>query len=181
VGNRVPERVYDACHPLGHESDAREGKGLALREDAESAAVFHRRPWDEGPLPAAEGMLAMADDELLHHIEGLPADHELDESLLLVVRSSRHFFIRQEAAKKVRDARLLLDYAEDRHVGQILARRMSRVEDVDYLERLVAGSQHLDVRKSAQAQLARLRQHLDGRCGQGPESAPQAGLANPRP
>jgi hypothetical protein len=50
--------------------------------------------------------------------------------------------------------------AQDRHVGQILARRMSRVEDLGYLEHLARESQHLDVRKAAQAQMARLRAHL---------------------
>jgi len=42
-------------------------------------------------------------------------------------------------------------------VGQILARRLSRIEDIAYLESLVQRSHHLDVRKAARAQLAMLR------------------------
>ena len=116
-----------------------------------------RREWREGPDPEAGGLLALGDDELLHQIESLPDEHALDASLLAVVCSDRHFFLRQAAAKRIRDTRLLLAHAQDRHVGQILARRMSRIEDAAYLEHLIAHSHHLDVRRAARAQLAELR------------------------
>ncbi len=121
-----------------------------------------RRPWHSAPASRPESFLALHDDELLHRIQSLPPDHTLDESLLRVIRSDRHFFIRQEAAKRIRDARLLLDCAEDRHVGQILARRMSRIEDIEYLERLATESLHLDVRKAALCQIDHLRRLLGG-------------------
>jgi uncharacterized coiled-coil protein SlyX len=115
-----------------------------------------RRPWTEGPEPSdgpAAAWLSLTDDELLFRIEALPADHAHDGTLLDVVRSTRHFFIRQEAAKKIRDRELLKDHSGDRHIGQILVRGMTRAEDVAYLERLVAESRHLEVRKAAEAQL----------------------------
>ncbi len=95
----------------------------------------------------------MSDDELLYRIEALPADHDLDHGLLEVVRSERHFFVRQEAAKRIRDPHLLKDHSGDRHIGQILVRGMTRTEDVAYLEKLIAESRHLEVRKAAEAQL----------------------------
>jgi hypothetical protein len=119
-----------------------------------------RRPWRTGPDTHVGGWLALDDDELLHHIETLAPDHAMDETLIRIVRSDRHFFVRQEAAKRVHDTKLLEDYENDRHVGQILARRMSRIEDLAYLERLAAHSRHLDVRKSAQAQLLSLKRAL---------------------
>lgn len=118
---------------------------------------IRRRPWTEGPEPDPEGpaapWLSLTDDDLLFRIEALPRDHGNDGTLLEVVRSNRHFFIRQEAAKKIRDAELLKDHSGDRHIGQILVRGMTRAEDVAYLERLVAESRHLEVRKAAEAQL----------------------------
>jgi hypothetical protein len=126
----------------------------------DEAEIASRRPWREGPDPQAQGLLSLDDDELLHHIESLPEDHEQDEALLGVVVSDRHFFLRQAAAKRIRDAHLLLSQDQDRHVGQILARRLSRVEDIAYLEGLVQHSHHLDVRKAARAQLALLRRKL---------------------
>lgn len=124
-----------------------------------------RRPWHAGPEPEAEGWLALDDDALLHEIEALPPEHARDEALLGVVRSNRHFFIRQAAAKRIRDTQLLAGHAHDRHVGQILARRMSRIEDLDYLQHLATESHHLDVRKAAQAQIAHLRAHLASTLG----------------
>jgi hypothetical protein len=90
-------------------------------------------------------------------IESLPADHAHDEDLLGVVRSDRHFFIRQEAAKRIRDAEQLKAFAGDRHIGQILARQMRRDSDVEYLEGLLRESRHLEVRNAAAAQLTVLR------------------------
>ena len=112
-----------------------------------------RQPWKEGPNDGISELLAMSDDELLFLIEGLPADHELDRGLLEVVRSDRHFFVRQEAAKRIRDPHLLKDHSGDRHIGQILVRGMTRTEDVAYLEKLITESRHLEVRKAAEAQL----------------------------
>jgi hypothetical protein len=104
--------------------------------------------------------LTLPDDDLVFRIESLPADHAHDDYLLAVVRSSRHFFIRQEAAKRIRDAERLKAFAGDRHIGQILARQMRREADVDYLERLVRDSRHLEVRNAATAQLGLLREAL---------------------
>jgi hypothetical protein len=102
---------------------------------------------------SSDGWLALSDDELLFRIESLGPDHEQDQTLLDVVRSGRHFFVRQEAAKKIRDPELLKAHASDRHIGQILARAMTRGSDVAYLEKLMAESRHLEVRKAAEAQL----------------------------
>jgi hypothetical protein len=112
-----------------------------------------RREWHDGPGAGEGGWLALDDDELLYRIEALPADHAQDDVLLAVVRSHRHFFIRQEAAKRLTDSERLKEHASDRHIGQILVRTMRRAEDVVYLERLVAESRHLEVRKAAEAQL----------------------------
>jgi len=89
------------------------------------------------------------------------------------VRSKRHFFIRQEAAKRVRNRDLLFPFEDDRHVGQILVRYLTRREDVTYLERLVARSRHVEVRAAAQVQLAQLWGRLGGPTGvERPEEAP---------
>ena len=46
------------------------------------------------------GWLALSDDDLLFaHRSSCPSGHDADGRLLEVVRSARHFFIRQEAAK----------------------------------------------------------------------------------
>jgi hypothetical protein len=107
-----------------------------------------------------DGWLALTDDELLFQVESLPHPHGQDERLLEVLRSDRHFFVRQEAAKKIEDSELLKAHAGDRHVGQILVRSMNRNEDVAYLERLVAESRHIEVRKAAEVQLAALLARL---------------------
>jgi hypothetical protein len=116
-----------------------------------------RRGWQEGPVaPAEAGWLALDDDELLYRIEATPAGPGTDAALLEVVRSKRHFFIRQEAAKKIGEVRLLKEHSADRHIGQILVRGMTRREDIGYLQRLVTETRHLEVRKAAEAQLRRL-------------------------
>jgi hypothetical protein len=76
------------------------------------------------------------------------------------VRSDRHFFIRQEAAKKIRDPDLLKNHAEDRHIGQVLVRVMTRTADVEYLERLVREARYLEVRKAAETQLQQIAERL---------------------
>jgi hypothetical protein len=113
-----------------------------------------------GPQPGDTGWLALPDDELVFRIESLGTQHHHDEDLLLVVRSNRHFFIRQEAAKRIRDADRLKAFAGDRHIGQILARQMRRDEDVAYLEQLLRDSRHLEVRNAAEVQLRLLREAL---------------------
>jgi hypothetical protein len=123
-----------------------------------------RRAAASGPA-YGRGWLALADDELLFRIESLPADHTSDDQLLAVVRSTRHFFVRQEAAKRIADPERLKAFAADRHIGQILARRMRRDSDVLYLEQLVRESRHLEVRNAAQAQLRALRAALGLRDG----------------
>ena len=118
---------------------------------------FRRTPWVAGPEPAAaSGWLALDDDELLFRIERLPRDHGEDDALMEVVRSARHFFVRQEAAKKIRDHRRLRAHSTDRHIGQILVRAMNRREDQAYLESLVRDSRHIEVKKAAEAQLGLL-------------------------
>ncbi|HEY7512542.1 MAG TPA: hypothetical protein VIG50_19935 [Vicinamibacteria bacterium] len=124
---------------------------------------FNRAPWVEGPGGGEdpEGWLALTDDELLYRIEALPVDHARDYVLLAVVCSHRHFFIRQEAAKKMRDTSPLREHSGDRHIGQILVRSLNRKEDADYLWRLMTESRHLEVRKAAEAQLRELRRRLN--------------------
>jgi hypothetical protein len=118
---------------------------------------FRRAPWVAGPEPAAaSGWLALDDDELLFRIERLAPDHGEDDALMEVVRSARHFFVRQEAAKKIRDHRRLRAHSGDRHIGQILVRAMNRREDAAYLESLVRESRHIEVKKAAEAQLGLL-------------------------
>jgi ribosomal 50S subunit-associated protein YjgA (DUF615 family) len=120
-----------------------------------------RRPLSYVPLQGEEGWLALVDDELLYRIQSLATDHPHDEELVAVVRSDRHFFVRQEAAKRIRDADRLKAFAADRHIGQILARQMRREADIAYLEHLIEKSCHLEVRKAAQTQLEQLRATLD--------------------
>jgi len=116
-----------------------------------------RAPWIAGPEPEAPtGWLALDDDELLFRIERLPPTHGEDDALMEVVRSARHFFVRQEAAKKIRDHRRLRAHSGDRHIGQILVRAMTRREDAAYLQSLVRDSRHIEVKKAAEAQLALL-------------------------
>jgi hypothetical protein len=119
-----------------------------------------RTAWHAGPQPErkGDGWLALDDDELLLRVQTLEGEHAMDAVLVEVVRSGRHFFVRQEAAKRIRDRELLMAHAGDRHIGQILARRMTRNEDILYLEKLVSESRHLEVRKAAEAQLLSLRE-----------------------
>jgi len=123
-------------------------------------ADYFREEVAAGPRPGDTGWLSLSDDELTYRIESLPADHAADDELISVVRSYRHFFIRQEAAKKVRDAERLKAFAGDRHIGQILARQMRREEDIDYLEQLLRESRHLEVRNAASVQLRLLKAKL---------------------
>jgi len=115
-----------------------------------------RRAVASGPVRGG-GWLALDDDDLLFRIESLPSNHGSDDELLAVVRSNRHFFVRQEAAKRILDPERLKAFAADRHIGQILARRMRRESDVAYLEQLVRDTRHLEVRNAAQVQLRALR------------------------
>lgn len=129
----------------------------------EASGADRRRAWQEGPVEAGASAdwLALTDDELLFRIESLERGHDFDRVLLDVVRSYRHFFIRQEAAKRVGNPELLKAHAGDRHIGQVLVRVMNRREDVEYLERLVVESHHLEVRKAAEAQLRRILESRD--------------------
>jgi hypothetical protein len=124
---------------------------------------FQREPWSDGPDEEAppESWLGLDEDDLLHRIETVTADADEDERLLEVVASHRHFFIRQEAAKKVKDPRFLYRFEDDRHIGQILVRHLSRREDLTYLERISMLSRHAEVRKAAQVQLARVWRRLE--------------------
>lgn len=142
-----------------------------------------RLPWVEGPdeEAAPESWLAFDDDELLHRIETFDARENEDDRLLEVVESHRHFFIRQEAAKRVKDRTRLFAFEDDRHVGQILVRHLTRREDVTYLERLSARSHHVEVRSAAQVQLARLWRRLDAPGAQAPVEAPRPPAVVPVP
>jgi hypothetical protein len=119
-----------------------------------------RQPFCQGPAPGDAGWLGLSDDELVYRIESLPPDHAADDRLVEVVRSDRHFFVRQEAAKKIRDPERLKAFAGDRHIGQILARQMRRDADIDYLEQLLRESRHLEVRNAATVQLRLLKAAL---------------------
>jgi hypothetical protein len=121
-----------------------------------NAGDQRRQRWHEGPDGGDGGWLGLGDDELLYRIEALPAGHSEDEALLAVIRSDRHFFIRQEAAKRIRDPDRLREHSGDRHIGQILVRGLTRGEDVAYLKKLLAESRHLEVRNAAGAQLRKL-------------------------
>lgn len=119
-----------------------------------------RHPVRTEPATDAAEWLALADDELVYRIESLPAEHGEDEPLLAVVRSERHFFVRQEAAKKIRDPERLKAFSGDRHIGQILARQMRREADIEYLEQLLRDSRHLEVKNAARVQLRLLKAAL---------------------
>jgi hypothetical protein len=116
--------------------------------------AWQRRPWTEGPDEEAppESWLLLDDDELLHRIETFDAREHEDERLLEVVASNRHFFVRQEAAKRVQDRSRLFAFEDDRHVGQILVRHLTRREDMTYLERLASRSTHVEVRRRPRRQ-----------------------------
>ena len=116
-----------------------------------------RRPMTYVPLPNEGGWLALLDDDLLHRIHSLEPDHSNDDDLMAIVCSDRHFYVRQEAAKRVRETDRLKEFAADRHVGQILVRQMGREGDVAYLEQIVRESRYVEVRRAAQAQLKALR------------------------
>jgi CheY-like chemotaxis protein len=121
-----------------------------------------RRPWHEGPEEGtpAESWLSLNDDALLVKIETVGSQQDADEPLLEIVASDRHFYIRQEAAKRVRRKKLLFAYEDDRHIGQILVRHLNRREDLTYLERLLTRSTFIEVRKAAHVQIARLRKRI---------------------
>jgi hypothetical protein len=134
-----------------------------------SPEADRRRPWQPGPDDAATrgSWRSLNDDSLLTWIQGLPPAHESDEVLLEIVASERHFFVRQTAAMRLNDAARLRPFAADRHLGQVLARRLSREEDVEYLSTLARSSLHLEVRRAAKAQLDAIRQSLLPRTGRG--------------
>jgi hypothetical protein len=144
----------------GYSTGSSRSSSAALRRSSRDGSIDPRHAVSRGPLPGEAGWLGLSDDELVFRIESLPADHAKDEHLLEVVRSSRHFFIRQEAAKRVREPERLKAFEGDRHIGQILVRQMRRESDVEYLERLVRESRHLEVRNAAKAQLKLLREAL---------------------
>lgn len=139
----------------------------------DESAESKRKPWSEGPDDEApsKSWLLLDDDELLHKIETLGSESE-DERLIEVVASDRHFFIRQEAAKRIKDHDRLFEFVDDRHVGQILVRYLTRREDVTYLQQLSRRSRHVEVRSAAQVQLARLWCRLDQPAEVAPAPAP---------
>jgi hypothetical protein len=132
---------------------------FAGASEARSSSLVGRRSWRQGPerTPDREGWRGWDDDFLLAWIDALAPGHSDDDHLVEIVSSDRHFFIRQMAAKRLRDPERLKPFAGDRHVGQILARRLSRKEDADYLERLSRESRYVEVRRAAAAQLRDLQ------------------------
>ncbi len=146
-----------------------------------------RVPWTEGPDPTVpkDSWLSLTDDDLLLRIDAVTAQQDEDDSLLEVVASHRHFFIRQEAAKRVRDRRKLFAFEDDRHVGQILVRHLTRREDLTYLERLVARCRHVEVRRAAQVQLARVWRRVEeadaAAAGAPAPSVPPPTISDPLP
>ena len=126
---------------------------------------LRRVPWVSGPEPAAaSGWLALDDDELLFRIERAdPRPRRGRRAAWKSCAATRHFFVRQEAAKKIRDNRRLRAHSGDRHIGQILVRAMNRREDAAYLESLVRESRHIEVKKAAEAQLSLLTDKGDER------------------
>lgn len=128
---------------------------------SEAEDVQRRRAWREGPQASGDTWLALSDDELLYRIESMEASDDEDAALMKVIDSDRHFFIRQEAAKKIRNVHLLKEHSGDRHIGQILVRGMNRQEDADYLRKILAESRHLEVRKAAEVQLRLLTRDPD--------------------
>jgi hypothetical protein len=104
----------------------------------------------------ASEWLGLSDEELIHRIEGLGKGHGLDSVLMDVAGSQRHFFVRQVAAKKIEDTKLLHEHWDDSTIGQILVRGLSRADDVVYLEKLSRESRYGDVRSAASAQLRSL-------------------------
>lgn len=124
--------------------------------------IDRRQRWEPGPsgnVPS-NSWQCFDDDTLLAWIQALPDHHRHDEQLLEIVRSNRHFYVRQSAALHIGNPERLKPFSEDRHVGQILARRLSRAEDAAYLLALVKETRHLEVKRAAQAQLAELKQRL---------------------
>lgn len=150
----------EAVTPLdeGMSEDSESSDDDSSREDGRE-----RRSWHEGPDAEApeESWLTLDDDELLHRIETLGSEEVEDERLLEIVGSDRHFFVRQEAAKRIRDRTELFAFEEDRHIGQILVRHLTRREDLTYLERLAIRCRHVEVRSAAQVQLARVWRWLE--------------------
>ncbi len=140
--------------------------------DGEPSGEEARRAWREGPDEGVrrESWLSLDDDDLLLRIETLGSEEDDDDHLLEVVASDRHFFIRQEAAKRVRDRKQLFAFEDDRHVGQILVRHLTRREDLTYLERLSIRCRHVEVRTAAQVQLARVWRWLE--CSNGASFSP---------
>jgi hypothetical protein len=55
---------------------------------------------------------------------------------------------------------LLKTHAEDRHIGQILVRVMTRAADVEYLQRLSSETRYLEVRKAAESQLLLIAERI---------------------
>ena len=76
--------------------------------------------------PRPESWLALDDDELLHRIETFGAERTRTTGSSRSSTSHRHFFVRQEAAKRVKDRARLFAFEDDRHVGQILVRHLTR-------------------------------------------------------
>jgi hypothetical protein len=143
-----------------------------------------RLDWEEGPDEEApeESWLTLEDDDLLLQIESVGAEEDEDDRLLEVVASHRHFFIRQEAAKRVRDRSQLFAFEDDRHVGQILVRHLHRREDLTYLERLAMRSRHVEVRRAAQVQFARVWRRIEARgTGSRPAVRPPEPATGPVP
>ena len=139
-------------------------------EEGPDPGADRRRPWHRGAEgeASADSWRTCNDDSLLTWIQELPANHRSDDVLLEIVQSTRHFFVRQSAALRLSDPQRLRAFADDRHVGQVLARRLSRAEDMQYLSNLARSSLYLEVRRAAKAQLETvIQQQRPPKTGQG--------------
>jgi hypothetical protein len=140
-----------------------------------------RRPWTKGPVGDAPSTswLSLDDDALLHRIETLGPGEDEDDRLVEIVASDRHFFIRQEAAKRVKERRRLFPFEDDRYIGQVFVRHLSRREDISYLERISMLSHHVEVRQAAQVQLARVWRRLEQAPQRDTRPFPKASVPSP--
>jgi hypothetical protein len=137
-------------------------RGPAPNDEGQDHLSERRQPWTPVLHTTSPGTSwqSFDDDALLAWLQSLPADHTMDRQLLEILGSDRHFYLRQTAAMSMRDPERLKEFAGDRHIGQILARRLSRTEDIGYLSALIQASRHLEVRRAAQAQLSSLLTRL---------------------
>jgi len=146
-----------------------------------------RQAWTDGPGGDAPGddappdsWLFLDDDALLQRIASLDSAADEDEHLLEIVTSHRHFFVRQEAAKRVKDGGASTPSRTTGTSGRSSFATCPRREDLTYLERISMLSRHVEIRQAAQVQLARVWRRLE-QSQRGTSSRADAFPALPRP